>query len=91
MPTYDYLCRSCGHRFEMFHSIMAEPIRECPVCKQKKVTRLLTGGAGLIFKGSGFYITDYKNKKTPPVADSAKPEKKPVTADKKKTDPAPKE
>lgn len=66
MPTYDYLCRSCGHRFEKFQSIMAEPVRECPVCKSNNVTRLLTGGAGLIFKGSGFYETDYKHSHSSP-------------------------
>ena len=68
MPTYDYLCRSCGHRFEKFQNIMAEPIRECPLCKSRNVTRLLTGGAGLIFKGSGFYETDYKNSHSSPAA-----------------------
>ncbi len=61
MPTYDYMCKSCGHRFEKFHSIMAEPVSVCPVCSENKVTRLVTGGSGLIFKGSGFYVTDNRS------------------------------
>ena len=82
MPTYDYLCHACGHRFEKFQSIMAEPVRVCPVCGEKQVTRLLTGGAGLIFKGSGFYITDYKNAKASP----SKKNEKTGAEKKKKTD-----
>lgn len=58
MPTYDYLCKVCGHRFEEFHSISAEPVQACPECNGK-VERLINGGIGLIFKGSGFYLTDY--------------------------------
>lgn len=59
MPTYDYECRKCGHRFERFQSITAAPVKTCPKCKGR-VARLLSGGAGIIFKGSGFYQTDYK-------------------------------
>ena len=59
MPTYEYECRKCGHLFEKFQSITAEPVKTCPKCKGK-VARLLSGGAGIIFKGSGFYQTDYK-------------------------------
>ncbi len=62
MPTYDYKCEACGHTFERFHSITAEPIKRCPECGKLKVKRLLGTGAGLIFKGSGFYITDYRDK-----------------------------
>ena len=61
MPTYDYLCNACGHRFEKFQSITSEPVHVCPKCSKENVTRLMSGGMGLIFKGSGFYITDYKN------------------------------
>ena len=64
MPTYEYLCKNCGYRFEKFQSINDEPIRECPECKKENVERLLNGGSGLIFKGSGFYITDYKKSKS---------------------------
>ena len=61
MPTYDYKCDACGHAFEQFQSMSAEPIRKCPKCKKLKVKRLIGTGAGLIFKGSGFYITDYRD------------------------------
>lgn len=61
MPTYEYKCDACGHKFERFQSITAKPIRKCPKCGKNKVKRLLGTGAGLIFKGSGFYITDYRS------------------------------
>jgi putative FmdB family regulatory protein len=61
MPTYEYKCEACGHGFERFQSITAAPIRKCPACAQNRVRRLLGGGGGLIFKGSGFYITDYRS------------------------------
>ncbi len=60
MPTYEYECQSCGKRFERFQSITEEPIKECPVC-DKKVKRLIGAGAGFLFKGSGFYCTDYRS------------------------------
>lgn len=59
MPTYDYRCNSCGHVFEELQSIKAEPLRDCPKCHQPHLVRLMAGGAGMIFKGSGFYLTDY--------------------------------
>jgi putative FmdB family regulatory protein len=61
MPTYDYQCEACGHRFEKFQSIKAAPIRKCPKCGKNAVKRLLGTGAGIIFKGSGFYTTDYRS------------------------------
>ncbi|MGE0433232.1 MAG: FmdB family zinc ribbon protein [Planctomycetota bacterium] len=61
MPTYEYACRACGHRFEQFQSIKADPIRECPACHEERVERLISGGSGLLFKGSGFYQTDYRS------------------------------
>lgn len=61
MPTYDYQCDGCGHRFEEFQSMKADPLKICPACKHDTLRRLIGGGAGLIFKGNGFYITDYKN------------------------------
>jgi putative FmdB family regulatory protein len=61
MPTYEYQCQDCQHCFEVFQSITEKPLKKCPVCAGK-VKRLIGAGAGLIFKGSGFYITDYKNK-----------------------------
>jgi putative FmdB family regulatory protein len=61
MPTYEYKCDACGHAFEQFQSMSSEPTRRCPKCKKLKVKRLIGTGAGLIFKGSGFYITDYRD------------------------------
>jgi putative FmdB family regulatory protein len=60
MPTYVYRCRDCGHEFEEFQSIMEKPLESCPSCKGK-AERIITGGAGFLFKGSGFYITDHRS------------------------------
>ena len=60
MPTYEYECFECGHEFEVFQSITAEPVQSCPQC-QGKVRRLISSGGGLLFKGSGFYATDYRS------------------------------
>ncbi|HVS52285.1 MAG TPA: zinc ribbon domain-containing protein [Opitutaceae bacterium] len=60
MPTYEYACPKCGHTFEAFQSMRDEPLKKCPKCGKTGVKRLIGGGAGLIFKGTGFYITDYK-------------------------------
>ena len=60
MPTYEYVCSKCGHEFELFQSIKEEPKRTCPKCKGR-VKRLIGSGAGLLFKGSGFYLTDYRS------------------------------
>ena len=59
MPTYDYKCKDCGHHFEAFHSMSADPLTECPEC-EGVVERQIGTGAGVIFKGSGFYETDYR-------------------------------
>jgi putative FmdB family regulatory protein len=59
MPTYDYKCSACGHTFEAFQPITDKPLEKCPKCG-KKVKRLIGSGAGIIFKGPGFYATDYK-------------------------------
>ena len=72
MPTYDYKCLACDVRFEKFQGITAPPIEECPECGGK-VKRLIGAGAGLIFKGSGFYITDYRSEG---YKESAKKDKK---------------
>ncbi len=61
MPTYDYRCDACGHGFETFQSISARPEKKCPKCGKPKLRRLIGTGGGLIFKGSGFYITDYRS------------------------------
>ena len=59
MPTYEYECRSCQHSFEKFQSMSEDPIKICPKCG-KEVRRVIGGGTGIIFKGSGFYVTDSK-------------------------------
>ena len=69
MPTYDYVCRACEHRFEHFQSLHEPTLRKCPECGRLKLERLIGAGAGILFKGSGFYETDYK-RKSPPAAGS---------------------
>lgn len=61
MPTYDYRCEACEHQFETFQSITAQPLRACPKCRRQKLRRLIGTGAALLFKGDGFYITDYRS------------------------------
>lgn len=80
MPTYEYQCKSCGYEFDELQSIKAEPLTICPQCKQPSLKRLLSGGAGLVFKGSGFYQTDYNKSQTSVSSASSK-----------KSDPKPKE
>lgn len=62
MPTYDYICQACGHELEIFQSMTESPKRKCPECGKLKLKRQIGTGAGLIFKGSGFYETDYRSK-----------------------------
>ena len=59
MPTYEYKCDACGHEFEEWQSFSAEVLTKCPACKKKKLQRLFGSGAAILFKGSGFYETDY--------------------------------
>ena len=89
MPTYEYVCEACGFEFEKFQSIKADAITLCPNCGKETAQRLIGTGAGLIFKGSGFYITDYRSENyksgakkdvpaaaptsSAPAADAAKP------------------
>src|SRR5271157_3891317 len=61
MPTYDYVCEACDHQFELFQSIKADPQKQCPECGKKKLRRLIGPGAAIVFKGSGFYTTDYRS------------------------------
>ena len=95
MPTYEYECTKCGHQFEKFQSMKDEPLKRCPKCRCK-VRRLLGTGAGIIFKGSGFYQTDYRSsdyhaaaKKESGAADSTPAkESKPAKTEKKESKPA---
>ncbi len=62
MPTYEYLCKNCGHTFDILQSMKEEKLTKCPECGKETLQRLIGSGAGLIFKGSGFYLTDYVKK-----------------------------
>lgn len=79
MPTYQYECEACGHEFEELQSMTAAKLTKCPKCGKNKLSRLIGSGAGMIFKGSGFYETDYK-KKTVPASETkpATPASKPT-------------
>ena len=61
MPTYDYICDGCGHEFEAFESIKADPQKHCSKCDTDQLRRKIGGGGAILFKGSGFYITDYRS------------------------------
>ncbi|MDR4507000.1 MAG: zinc ribbon domain-containing protein [Candidatus Brocadiaceae bacterium] len=78
MPTYDYRCDGCGHSFELFQSITADPIKKCSACGEMKARRIIGTGGAIIFKGSGFYQTDYRSEEYKSRAkkecDSARPE-----------------
>jgi putative FmdB family regulatory protein len=82
MPTYEYKCDKCGHLFEQLQSITAKPLRKCPKCKKSALKRLIGTGAGLIFKGSGFYATDYRSEsyKQGAKSETSKPAEKKETA-----------
>ncbi len=89
MPTYDYMCDACGHQFEQFQSITAGPLKKCPECGRMQLKRLLGTGAGIIFKGSGFYETDYRSDSYKKAAESEKPKTETgdgKSADSKKTE-----
>ncbi len=93
MPTYDYTCENCGYEFEQFQPITARPLRKCPECGKMSLKRLIGSGSGVIFKGSGFYETDYRSesykkaeKSEKNAADTTKKETKTKTKDSKPTD-----
>jgi len=79
MPTYEYQCDACGHELEEFQSMTAKPLKKCPDCGKNKLIRLIGTGSGIIFKGSGFYETDYRSdgykKDAKAEKDAAKPKK----------------
>ena len=76
MPTYQYECEACGHAFEELQGMTDAKLTKCPQCKKNKLSRLIGGGSGMIFKGSGFYETDYKKKSAP--SESSKPTASPA-------------
>jgi putative FmdB family regulatory protein len=73
MPTYDYVCDACGHEFDAFESIKAEPQRVCPSCREERLRRKIGPGAAILFKGSGFYQTDYRSESYKQKAKADKP------------------
>ncbi len=99
MPTYDYRCNNCDHEFELFQSMSAGVKKKCPECKKMTLERLIGTGAAVIFKGSGFYETDYRSKsyasdkeadsKAAKKATESKSEKKPDTKSEKKSESKP--
>ena len=96
MPTYEYLCEKCGHEFEAFQAISAKPLSICPkeLCARKKwgrgrVKRKISAGAGLLFKGSGFYITDYRSDNYKQSAKKADGDSKPPAKTETKPDAKP--
>jgi putative FmdB family regulatory protein len=93
MPTYDYACGACGHRFERMHAMSQAPVRRCPKCGKRRVKRQVSSGGGFLFKGTGFYITDYRSKgyqekakadteATKPKEDKSKPPEQPKPPEK---------
>jgi putative FmdB family regulatory protein len=98
MPTYDYRCAACGHALEIFHGMTEKPKRTCPACKKPKLERLISSGAGFLFKGEGFYLTDYRSQSykagekaaqesaAPPAPKSDAPAAKPSPTKAPKTD-----
>jgi putative FmdB family regulatory protein len=93
MPTYDYICENCGLKFEEFQSITAKPLRKCPQCGKRRLKRLIGSGSAVLFKGAGFYETDYRseNYKSGEKNAKEKTEKKKDTAKSKDKKPKKKE
>ena len=83
MPTYDYVCGACDHKWELFQRITANAIRKCPDCGRLKARRVIGAGAGIIFKGSGFYQTDYRSESYKKAAEA---DKQASTPNKSKSD-----
>ena len=84
MPTYEYVCRNCGHTLEELQSMSEDPLVRCPSCGKDALARVMGSGSGLIFRGSGFYLTDYKKDSASPPGEKGKKEKSaPATGDSK--------
>ena len=88
MPTYEYLCQKCGHEMDFFQSMKDAPLTKCPQCGKPALKRLPGLGAGIIFKGTGFYETDYRRPTDKKAAAAEKASGQPATGDKAKTAPA---
>jgi putative FmdB family regulatory protein len=86
MPTYEYECAACGHTLEEFQSFSEKPLRKCPRCGKMKLRRMIGAGAGIIFKGSGFYETDYKKKEAPKGGSADKKDSKSESSSESKCD-----
>ena len=82
MPTYDYVCDACQHQFEHFQSMKDDALTKCPECKKKKLRRLIGAGAAIVFKGSGFYQTDYRSDSYKKSADAERKSNEPKTESK---------
>jgi putative FmdB family regulatory protein len=82
MPTYEYHCDACEHNFEEFQSMSEEPLTKCPECRKRKLRRVYGPGAAIIFKGSGFYQTDYRSESYKNAAKAEQEAAKPASADK---------
>ena len=94
MPTYEYKCKKCGHRFEEIQKMSAKPLVLCPICKTENLVRIISLGGGMIFKGSGFYQTDYKNsgpefKETKSTSKKTKPKPPAASEEKSSSEPKP--
>jgi len=81
MPTYEYVCDACKHGFDEFQSITEEPLRKCPQCGRRKLRRLFGTGAAVLFKGSGFYETDYRSESYKAAAKAEQEKAKPASSD----------
>jgi len=86
MPTYDYECKKCGHTWEAFQSIKAEALKKCPECKKAAAKRVIGPGAAILFKGSGFYLTDYRSDSYKKAADADKKAAEPAKSESKSSE-----
>lgn len=89
MPTYEYKCNGCYHRFELFQPMTARPVRLCPACRKPRAQRLIGTGSALLFKGSGFYQTDYRSESYSKAAEADRKAAEPAPAAPSTTNPAP--
>ncbi len=85
MPTYAYACAACGHEFDLYQGMSDKPVRKCPACGKAKAQRQVSGGAGFVFKGSGFYETDYKRGEGSEYKKKADADTKPAAKEVEKT------